>query len=65
VQYKIWQEQPVLYHAGMRRMFTALLKGVKLLIDAAKLRWIGFSHFTAGSWNATPSYMLINLSIRS
>jgi len=38
-------EEPLLYHTGMRRMFPELLEAVKRIIDPAKLRWIGFSHF--------------------
>ncbi len=37
--------EPLLYHTGMRRMFPPLLEAVKRIIDPAKLRWIGFSHF--------------------
>src|SRR4051794_30838538 len=38
-------DEPLLYHTGMRRMFPEVLQAVKSTIDPAKLRWIGFSHF--------------------
>ncbi len=38
-------EEPLLYHTGMRRMFPELLEAVRKVIDPARLRWIGFSHF--------------------
>lgn len=38
-------EEPLLYHTGMRRMFPALKEAVSRLIDPATLRWIGYSHF--------------------
>jgi flavorubredoxin len=38
-------EEPLLYHTGMRRMFPEVFEAVKRVIDPAKLRWIGFSHF--------------------
>ena len=38
-------DEPLLYHTGMRRMFPEVLEAVKRLIDPATLRWIGFSHF--------------------
>ncbi len=38
-------EEPLLYHTGMRRMFPEVLEAVKRIIDPATLRWIGFSHF--------------------
>jgi flavorubredoxin len=38
-------EEPLLYHAGMRGMFPELLEAVSSLIDPATLRWISWSHF--------------------
>lgn len=38
-------EEPLLYHAGMRRMFPELHEAVATLIDPSKLRWISWSHF--------------------
>ncbi len=38
-------DEPLLYHTGMRRMFPEVLEAVKRVIDPAALRWIGFSHF--------------------
>jgi hypothetical protein len=32
-------------HTGMRRMFTSTLSGVRQVMDAGRLRWLGFSHF--------------------
>jgi flavorubredoxin len=41
----IKDEEPLLYHAGMRMMFPMLKEAVSSLIDLNKLRWVGFSHF--------------------
>ena len=38
-------DEPLLYHTGMRRMFPEVLEAAKSVIDPATLRWIGFSHF--------------------
>ncbi len=38
-------EEPLLYHAGMRGMFPELLEAVSTLIDPSTLRWISWSHF--------------------
>jgi flavorubredoxin len=38
-------EEPLLYHAGLRAMFAPLREAVAKVIDPARLRWIGFSHF--------------------
>jgi flavorubredoxin len=41
----IKDDEPLLYHTGLRQMFPVLLEAVKTLIDPRDLRWIGFSHF--------------------
>ena len=38
-------EEPLLYHAGMRRMFPVLHEAVAKIIDPKTLRWISWSHF--------------------
>jgi len=44
-QFLVADEQPFLMHTGMRRMFPSTLAGVAQVMDPARLRWIGFSHF--------------------
>ena len=39
----IKDDEPLLYHAGLKLMFPLLLDAVKTLIDPAQIRWIGFS----------------------
>ena len=38
-------EEPLLFHTGLRMMFPPLREAVARLIDLPKLRHIGFSHF--------------------
>ena len=38
-------DEPLLYHAGMRGMFPELHRAVGEIIDPASLRWISWSHF--------------------
>lgn len=38
-------EEPLLFHTGLRTMFPALREAVAKLIDPAKLRYIAWSHF--------------------
>jgi flavorubredoxin len=38
-------EEPLLFHAGLKGMFPALKEAVAKLIDPAKLRYIAWSHF--------------------
>jgi len=44
-QFLVRDDEPFLMHTGMRRMFDATLDGVRRVIDPARLRWLGFSHF--------------------
>jgi flavorubredoxin len=41
----VLDEEPMLYHAGLKGMFEPLRKAVTTVLDPARLRWIGFSHF--------------------
>jgi flavorubredoxin len=44
-QFLVRDEEPLLYHTGMRILFPAVREAVAKLIDPEKLRWVGFSHF--------------------
>jgi flavorubredoxin len=41
----IRDEEPLLFHTGLRRMFPMLREAVARVIDPASIRHIGFSHF--------------------
>src|SRR6188768_4263257 len=45
-------EEPLLFHTGLKAMFPALLEAVKTLIDPAKLRHIAWSHFESDECGA-------------
>lgn len=45
-------EEPLLFTTGYRASFPALREAVAKLIDPAKLRWIGFSHFESDECGA-------------
>jgi flavorubredoxin len=38
-------DEPLLFHAGLRHMFPELREAVATLMDVSKIRHIGFSHF--------------------
>jgi flavorubredoxin len=40
-------EEPLLFHTGLRRMFPMLREAVARVVDPATIRHIGFSHFEA------------------
>jgi flavorubredoxin len=44
-QFLVRDDEPLLYHTGMRALFPQVSDAVASLIDPAELRWIGFSHF--------------------
>ncbi|MCC7308851.1 MAG: MBL fold metallo-hydrolase [Acidobacteria bacterium] len=46
-QFLVRDEEPLLFHTGMRALFPLVRDAVATLIDPATLRWIGFSHFEA------------------
>ena len=52
-------EQPLLYHTGMRKMFPAVREAVGKLLDPATLRWIGFSHFEVDECGALNEWLAV------
>lgn len=55
----IKDEEPMLYHAGMRQMFPAVLEAVSKLIDPATIMWIGFSHFEVDECGALNEWLQV------
>lgn len=51
-QFLVRDEEPLLFHTGMRGLFPVVHEAVSTLIDPATLRWIGFSHFEADECGA-------------
>jgi flavorubredoxin len=58
-QFLVVDDEPFLMHTGMRRMFDATLAGVRELIDPARLRWIGFSHFEPDECGALNDWLAL------
>ena len=46
-QFLIKDDEPVLFHTGMRAIFPLVQEAVAKVIDPVALKWIGFSHFEA------------------
>ena len=46
-QFLIRDDEPVLFHTGMRQIFPEVRAAVARVIDPTRLRWISFSHFEA------------------
>ncbi len=51
-QFLVRDEEPLLFHAGLRAMFPALRESVAKLIDPTKLRHVAWSHFESDECGA-------------
>ena len=54
----IKDDEPMLYHAGLKQMFPALLEAVSKIISPSQIRWIGFSHFEVDECGALNEWLL-------
>jgi flavorubredoxin len=52
-------EEPILYHAGLRAMFPVLREAVATIMDPAHLRWISFSHFESDECGGLNDWLAI------
>jgi len=55
----IKDDEPLLYHAGLKHMFPILREAVETLIDSRLIRWIGFSHFEVDECGALNDWLEI------
>lgn len=46
-QFLVKDDEPLLFHTGMKAIFPLVREAVAKVIDPADLRWISFSHFEA------------------
>jgi flavorubredoxin len=58
-QFLINDEEPLLFHTGMRALFPDVRDAVATVIDPAKLRWISFSHFEADECGSLNEWLQI------
>ena len=52
-------DEPLLYHTGMRGMFPLMHEAVGKLIDVAALRWISWSHFEVDECGALNEWLKV------
>jgi flavorubredoxin len=52
-------DEPLLFHTGMRRMFPQVREAVARLIDPASLRWISWSHFEVDECGALNDWLAV------
>jgi len=58
-QFLLTGDEPLLYHAGLRRHFAGVRDAVSEVVDPASLRWIGCSHFEADECGALNDWLAL------
>src|SRR5260370_33002264 len=58
-QFIVRDQEPLLYHTGMKAMFPVVRDAIAKIIDPARLRWIAFSHFEADEGGALNEFLAI------
>ena len=58
-QFLIKDDEPFIMHTGMKKMFPVTRQAVASLIEPARLRWIGFSHFESDECGALNEFLNI------
>jgi flavorubredoxin len=56
-QFLVRDDEPLLFHTGMRHIFPEVRQAAAQVIDPAKLRWISFSHFEADECGALNEWL--------
>jgi flavorubredoxin len=56
-QFLVKDDEPLLYHTGMRAMFPLLIETVRRIVEPSIIRWIGFSHFEADECGALNQWL--------
>lgn len=55
----IKDEEPLLFHTGMRQMFPLVRDAVARVIDPSTIRWLSFSHFEADECGALNDWLAL------
>jgi flavorubredoxin len=63
-QFLINDDEPLLFHTGMKGIFPVVHDAVKSLIDPSRIRWIGFSHFEADECGSLNEWLQIAAAAR-
>ena len=56
-QFLVRDDEPFLMHTGFRRDFAATRAALASLLDPARLRWLGFSHFESDECGALNEWL--------
>src|SRR5436190_5147494 len=58
-QFLVRDDEPLLFHTGLRKTFPVVRAAVARVIDPARVRWIGFSHFEADECGALNDWLAL------
>jgi flavorubredoxin len=58
-QFLLVDAEPFLMHTGLRKMFPVTRDAVATVVDPARVRWIGFSHFESDECGALNEWLRI------
>ena len=56
-QFLVKDDEPLLFHTGMKSLFPLVRDAVASVIDPSGIRWIGFSHFEADECGSLNEWM--------
>jgi flavorubredoxin len=56
-QFLIVDDEPLLFHAGPRKMFSLIREAIEAVIPASSLRYLGMSHFEADECGALNEFL--------
>jgi flavorubredoxin len=56
-QYLVTADEPLLFHAGLRRIFPSVRDGVARLVPPDSLRWVSFGHVEADESGAMNDWL--------
>lgn len=58
-QFLIDDDEPLLFHTGMRGLFPVVREEMRKILDPSRIRWIGFSHFESDECGALNDWLEI------
>src|SRR2546427_9776344 len=58
-QYRVVDDEPLLFHTGPRRMFPLVREAVSRVLPVERLRYIGLSHFEADECGALNEWLAV------
>jgi flavorubredoxin len=57
--YLVMDDEPLLFHAGYRKLFPFTLEAIKAVMPVEKLKWIGGSHFEGDEYGALNEFLAV------